>query len=385
MTDANFDIDDYIIRYLSGETTSIENQSLSNWLTESTENLSYFNSIRNVWLATAQVTSENTSQYLNTLSEVKDPKRAALPESPKYRFINNEYLNQLLKIAAILFMVVLSGTLVYKQLGKNTHSIKSDNVVVEATLGSRAITTLPDGTKVWLNSGSKLEYGATYNQENREVKLLGEAYFSVITNREKPFIVKTGKLSIKALGTMFNVKAYPEDASIVTTLVKGKVIIEGKDNKNKDFIVQMNPKETVTYFKEKQTLASNNQNIALQSKNNDQNTFDASGNELTSIPVTIIEQVNTELFTSWKDARWVIQKQKLGDLARDFERRYNIKIHFDSDTIKQFHFSGTLENETIEQIMTIMRHTIPVNYKIEKGVINVAEDTELMSKFYKKN
>lgn len=342
----------------------MESQELNNWMRESDENKSYVESIRNIWLASAQLNTEGTSSTEKNISISKQ-----YPPST-----NTRRLNQFLKIAAVFLLLIATGVILLKQFSGNT-SLPNHNIVVEATLGSRAFTTLPDGTKVWLNSGTKLYYDANYNSKTREVKLTGEAYFSVVTNPEKPFVVKAGNLNIKALGTKFNVKAYPEDGSIITTLEHGKVIIEGKDKTDKEFTVAMKPKETVTYFeKEKAVVTTDNSQISEELAEKDEN--------LATVPIKITEEVKTELFTSWKDQRWVIEKQKLGNLARDFERRYNIRINFTSDSIKQFHFSGSFENETIEQIMVIMRHTIPIKYKIEKGIINIGQDDDLMKKFY---
>lgn len=374
MTKTSFDIDDLVIRYLAGETTSYENQLLSSWLSESTENRSYFNTLRNIWLVSSQVTTPEMAMR-NLTTEFRPD-----PGADKYSRIFSMNNTLLWKVAAILVIALLSGILIFKQSGTGSNNLKSYLITVEATLGSRASTTLPDGTKVWLNSGSKIYYNSNYNLQSRDVKLVGEGYFDVVTNPEKPFVVKTGKLNIKAYGTVFNVKAYPEDASVTTTLVEGKVIIDGLDAENKSFTVQMKPKETVKILKNEVDRAVAEDGAedvnAVNTLGNIQGSDEAS-------QVARFEKVNTELFTSWKDSRWVIEKQKLGDLSRDFERRYNIRIRFLSDSIKKFHFSGTLENETVEQIMTIMRHTIPLKYKIEKGVITISEDNELMNRFYK--
>lgn len=382
MTNTPFDIDDLIIRFLTGETTPRENQFLSDWMNESDQNLSYFHSIRNIWLATSQLSPVTASRNI-TLHPESESKEDTSSRGNRIGNLQKNTLNQLLKIAAILAVVMITGVVVYNQFTKKTGSGNSIEIAVEATLGSRAITTLPDGSKVWLNSGSKLVYNSEFNGETREVKLIGEAYFNVVTNPSKPFVVKTDKLNIKALGTKFNVKAYPEDASIVTTLEKGNVVIEGKDSRDKEFIVQMKPKETVTYYKSDNAIRAFQEDKTISNDNKDEKHIEQSEENDTPQLVTKKEQVKTELFTSWKDARWVIEKQKLGDLERDLERRYNIEIQFTSETIRQFHFTGSLENETVEQIMVIMRHTIPLKYKIEKGIVSIGEDSELLRKFYK--
>ncbi len=367
MKNLSFDKEDLIIRFLAGETTPLESKHLSEWLAESAENLSYFNSIRTIWLASSQISP------LTLEANSQNEKNREL----KSKGVQRNVLNLTLKVAAILLLAVISGVVLYNQLSES-NKLSPATVAFEATLGSRAVATLPDGTKVWLNSGSKLVYDESYNAESREVKLTGEAYFNVVTNPSKPFVVKTGKINIKALGTKFNVKAYPEDASIVTTLEKGKVVIEGKDSHDREFMVEMKPKETVTYYKKEDNTGT------IKKKNSVDDKIEEKLPEANDIsaPVTKTEQVKTELFTSWKDSRWVIEKQKLGDLARDLERRYNIKIQFATDSIKKFHFSGSIENETIEQVMVIMRHTIPLKYKIEKGIINIEQDNNLLMRFY---
>ena len=96
-------------------------------------------------------------------------------------------------------------------------------------------------------------------------------------------------------------------------------------------------------------------------------------------------EIKTELYTSWKDDRWVIEKRDIESLVNDFERRYNIKIQIESDDIMKYHFTGTLQNETIEQVLVILRHTIPLKYKIDKGLITISEDERLMKEFKSAN
>ncbi|NJK93574.1 MAG: FecR family protein [Bacteroidales bacterium] len=343
----NFENDDLIIRFLAGETTASENQVLLSWLSESPENQEYFDAFRNIWLASAQA-SFTFDAHGSGINKHNNPQENTNLHFSEKKSIIKSIINYSVKVAAALLMLVATGAVIFYQF--KVRSSNNQIITVESTLGSRSITVLPDGTKVWLNSGSKLTYNGNYNEDNREVRLVGEAYFNVVTNPSRPFVVKTEKLNIKAVGTIFNVKAYPEDKEVVTTLVKGKVFVEGKDMENHDFSLQMKPMETITYYKNLNNPSDNNTREYEKSESG--KTIPENTETLTdNIPVTKDEQVNIELFTSWKDNRWIIEKQKLGDLYRDIERRYNIRIQFLSDTIKQFHFTGTLENETIEQIM----------------------------------
>jgi transmembrane sensor len=372
----NFKIDDLIIRYLSGETSSSENLFIQDWIKLTEDNKSYFISFRNIWMATAQVQcNEINLALLNSESEL-NPVKSSKDKLKRIVFY------RMIEVAAVITIFLLTGSLVYSLFSDKQLVNYQNDVAVEAIAGSKTIITLPDGTKVWLNGGSKLTYGKNYNTNKREVFLVGEAYFNVVTNPSTPFIVQAGILSIKAIGTSFNVKAYPEDKFIVTTLVKGKVIIEGKDQMNKCFTVFMQPNETVSYSKDpiENIVKNEEKNNNITHEHN--KTIPLVSKEL---PVTIHEEVKTELFTSWKDERWIIESQNIENLVKDLERRYNLKIAILSPSIKKFHFTGIIQNETIEQIMEIMRHTIPMKYTIEKGLISIKEDKKLMNEFYLKN
>ena len=385
-TDFN-DIDDLIIRYLSGETSPSENAIISDWIKESEDNQSNFNTIRNIWLATSQINNGATDFKINSynLNNIQNDTKSIFdeenesnysPSTRPYTFI------KILKVAAIILITLTIGAL-GNQYWVNKQQIAFNNrkINIETTLGSRAFTTLPDGSKVWLNAGSKLEYYLEFGKKTRIVKLIGEAFFDVKTDSSKPFIVKAGKLAIKAYGTAFNVKAYPEEKEITTTLVRGKVVIAGKDNADKDFVINMKPNDNIAFFIDKSQKI--NTLSKLQRLNNRiQKSAPIILTELNAIKEA---EIKTELYTSWKDDRWVIEKRDIKGLVNDFERRYNIKIQLESGDIKKYHFTGTLQNETIEQVLVILRHTIPLKYKIDKGLITISEDEKLMKEFKSAN
>jgi len=381
------DIDDLIIRYLSGETSHSENAIISDWIKESEDNQSNFNAIRNIWLATSQTNNGATAFNINSynLNNIQNDTKSIFdeenesdfaPSTRPYTFI------KILKVAAIILITLTIGALGNQYwINKQQIAFNNRKINIETTLGSRAFTTLPDGSKVWLNAGSKLEYYLEFGKKTRIVKLIGEAFFDVKTDSSKPFIVKAGKLAIKAYGTAFNVKAYPEENAITTTLVRGKVVIAGKDITNKDFAINMKPNDNIAFFvdKEENINALNKMHIL---NNRIQKSAPIILNELNAIKEA---ETKTELYTSWKEERWIIAKRDMESLVNDFERRYNIKILLESNDIKKYHFTGTLQNETIEQVLVILRHTIPLKYKIDKGLITISEDESLMKEFKSAN
>ena len=114
---------------------------------------------------------------------------------------------------------------------------------MEAPLGSRTKLTLPDGTLVWLNAGSRITYSQGFGVGNRKIELIGEGYFEVKRNEEVPFLVKTNSLLVKVLGTKFNFRNYPEDEEVVVNLLEGSVALHNGIKTMQD--IYLNPEEKV--------------------------------------------------------------------------------------------------------------------------------------------
>ena len=371
-----------IIKFLSGNSLPEEEVYILEWKKQSEENRNLFNSIKNTWIASSQIKTETLFQVNLALKDVKAKRKIASSQGKSLYFNNASTkmsISRFLRFAAMFFIVFALGVCSVLFFGKFLAKTQSAVCRFEAPKGSRAITYLPDGTKIWLNAGSSLEYSTDFNTAKRIVKLTGEAFFKVKTNRSKPFIVMVDNLSIKAFGTSFNIKAYPEEKQVVTTLVEGVVKIEGKEKDNKSFIYEMKPKQKTIYYKsEKQVITTD-----IKEETNQTQTAEKSEDMQPAavVPLVSANNVKTELYTSWKDSLWIIQAEKLEDLAVLLERRYNVTISFMSDEVKKYRFSGTIQNETLEQIFEIMRLTMPVSYSIDKGLVSVRVDLNLQKKY----
>jgi ferric-dicitrate binding protein FerR (iron transport regulator) len=365
-------INGLIIKFLSGHSSPGEDALILSWKNKSEENKQLFNDYRNAWVMSSQVqpvSSFNAREALSKLyAGIKLSNEAVKPAV---------HLEGLLRIAAVLLLAFIIGGISSAFIfHKLSVSPKVQICRFEAPKGSRAITYLPDGTKVWLNAESILEYTTDFNIAKREVKLTGEGYFKVKPNPSKPFVVKAGNFSVKAFGTSFNVKAYPDENEVTTTLVEGKVEIEGKEKNNKKFTYKMTPKQKVVYYKDEKQVIANNQGESNEVKGKTQKVT-----TLQSVPIISDANVKTELYTSWKDSLWIIQAEKLEDLAVMLERRYNVNIFFSSNEIKNYRFSGTIQHETLEQIFEIMRLTMPVSYSINKGQVSIKLDQGLQKRY----
>jgi len=384
LKDINADVYQLILKFLIGNITKEEEQLIIRWVYQSEENRELFVKLKASWMATAKPKENNPVNTQKALTELN--KKLGLEENNSSRRLFISY--QFWKIAAILIIMFSVGSLVtYISMKKNSVVDKECSpIFVYTPKGSKAMTLLPDGTQVWLNAGSNISYDASsYGKLTRKVTLIGEGFFKVVSNAKVPFIVNAKYVSIKALGTEFDVKAYPEENIVETTLIRGIVDIEGNDKNKKPFKITMNPKQKVTVFAGVATLDTtilsnpSRKMILEELKNTKLVTISPN---LPSKPI-INDILKTDLITSWKDNRWVFEGETIGNLSILLERRYNVKINIASEELKLYKFTGTFENETIEQIMQVLQITAPLKYKIGKGIIDVKLDPNLKMKYKK--
>lgn len=356
-------IDNLILSFLNEEISESERKALEDWIKAEPSNKEYFKNIYRIWNAVSSE-SQDQEDIEMVLQKVKyriKTETSELELEPRF------YFNPILKWAAVVLFSCITGAMGYKYLaGRKAVSYGAFVNEITVPLGSKSNLRLPDGTEVILNAGSKLTYTMEYGKEIREVKLIGEGYFKVAENKSIPFIVNASKAKIEALGTEFNVKAYPEENVIETVLVKGSVLVSeiplsGNKKPTKESII-LHPGEKVQIFKETEIhreLLSEG-----KSKSNSKNAV------ISNVPNELVaEKSEVVSETSWKDNRWIINGTDLENLAVILSRRFNVSIHVADESLKQYRFSGTIENETIEEVFNIMKFTIPVSYTIDKGKV----------------
>jgi ferric-dicitrate binding protein FerR (iron transport regulator) len=206
-----------------------------------------------------------------------------------------------------------------------------DSLEIIAPIGSRTVVQLSDGTEINLNYGSKIKYPRNFGN-TREVTLSGEGYFDVTHNPDKPFIVKTGKLNVKALGTEFNVQAYPGDDVIETTLVEGKVVIEktipGEKNQS---VGKMIPGQHIAY--------------------------NLNSDKITSTKGSI------DKYIAWKDGKLVFDNESITEITEKLGRMFNVEFEV-ADNAKDFSYTVTFFNDPLYLILDLMKETAPITYDV---------------------
>ena len=249
----------------------------------------------------------------------------------KYKIAKKLNTKWLYSAAAILTGMVFLISILYK-----TNVIKfslSQTVEVSTSKGERKEIILSDGTKIWLNSGSKIVYNEKFEKGNRKVKLFGEAFFDVVKNPQWPFIVETSQLSIKVLGTKFNVKAYSEDKTIETTLESGLISLQQEGKKSgsdNTFIIK--PQQKATFNKKEQKL--------------------------------LLEDVDSYRYTSWKEGRLVFDNDDIHEAIIKLEKRYGIKISMIGEK-KNDRITLTITDEGIEQAIKLLQYTTATGFIVE--------------------
>ncbi len=230
---------------------------------------------------------------------------------------------------------------------------------INVPVGSKTQITLSDNTKIWLNSGSKLTYSDYSNTEKREVYLEGEAFFDVAENKNKPFIVKTSDINIRVLGTRFNVKSYPEEDFVETTLITGLIEIEEINTvKDQKMNITLHPNQKATFTRTSGKLAL----------------YDISQKKLAPRPIQkirIIEKVDPEPITSWKDNKLIFSNEPFKGLLPKLERWFDVDIQLEDTAIYNYRYTGKFEKETVEQALNALKLATPFEFSINKNIIKI--------------
>lgn len=376
-TKLDFDdrVSDLIIKYLTEDISSEELEFLRKWINESSENKELFNNLKSSW---DFANKENGLVDFDPVRSFTDLKHKLFGDKPKA--INPSIAIFFRKYAAIGLLFLAIGSII-SWVVKPTRQIYGNlSTVINAPLGAKSVLRLPDGTRVWLNAGSTIEYRPDFGKDTRTVYLKGEAFFSVAKDKSRPFLVKTGLVVVKAIGTRFNVKAYPEEKTITTTLEEGKIEVETPlDGNSGDRLqkIMLKPKEKIVYFKQADVPEMQNgtkkPGIAVaKGKKSEVNTH-----------VVLTENVNTILYTSWKDERWILESEPLGTLAPIMERRFHIIVVFEQEELKDYRFTGAIENEPLDQILNAFKLTAPLNYRINKDTVFFTLNNSLKERYNK--
>ncbi len=355
-------------RELSGEASASEARELHDLLSGDAQLQELYATLHAYWQSPVQGTSAEQKDALSEahfqyiLQSADEAEILPMEKPARIRSIWIRRFSIAALIAGISFGIYyfLPLSRGNKFLRTTTDNNKSE---VLAKAGVRSKLVLPDGTKVWLNSASKLSYSNTFNDAIREVELDGEAFFDVVKKPKQPFIVHTSGIDIKVLGTAFNVKSYSKEKTIEATLIRGSIEVV-KHNAPKSPKVILEPHEKLVFQKESNQMATTMLAGKVPDKpiNRVLLISDTASISITHLPRNLPDSALKE--TSWMYNKLNFDGDNFHELAAKMERWFNIKISFKNEKITSYRFRGAFENENIEQALQALQLTAPFNYQV---------------------
>lgn len=315
-----------IEKYLSGKTDAQEYRQLLNWIRQN-GHLRDFQKFKKDWESDGLM-----KEFPAGSKEKWNLLQGQLLRTTYIQLQKSKRNLRIFRYAAIFIAFVLMTAVGIKWIDRDSAEDVYYNIV-KADAGQIANVILPDHTQVWLNSGSSIRYDNEFASTNREIELVGEAYFQVSKNPQLPLIVTGSPVQVKVLGTKFNISAYPDDKLFNVVLEEGKVELISDVYKN--FRKELIPGELAAFNKGSKEMA--------------------------------VKKVNVELHTAWKDGIINIYNLPLDEVVVKLAKRYNQKFEVDEE-VKQIRYTYTIKNESLSDVLRLMETITPV-VAVQKGEI----------------
>ena len=294
-----------LYRFFEGKASYKEEEEVCNWTDASEENMQAYLKER---------------KYFDMLL-VQERKNRIPSVSAKHTF----HLYNMLKYAAVIALFSICGLQIY-MVTKAEPTPETNTISVPT--GQRVNLLLSDGTNVWLNSGSKMKYPASFTKRKREVMLDGEGYFEVAKDSKRPFVVQTDKYNIEVLGTKFNVEAYEKASSFSAALMEGAIQISGKDEPQNKIL--LHPLQKV----------------------------DEIDGEL------VVEKIRNYDVYRWKDGLLCFERISFNDLMKEFEKTYDIQIINENKHLENYICSGKFRiSDGIDFILHVLQRDVKFRFR----------------------
>jgi ferric-dicitrate binding protein FerR (iron transport regulator) len=263
-------------------------------------------------------------------------------------------------VAAVLALVFFMTYHIFQDNGdglKPSASVASGNFVSTKN-GSKSKLQLPDGTQVWLNSGSNISYDNDFGGTTRQVRLTGEAFFDVVKDNARPFIIHTTTVDIKVLGTAFNVRSYPEEKVTETALIRGAVEVTLKANADKKIYLKPNEKLIVS-------------NDSALVKNDSIRVADARKRPA-AMTLTQVHHLNKDTVASevlWTKNKLVFDGETLGEVALKLERWYGVKVIIQGDELKDIEYTGVFDDDNLTEVLYALQLSGNFKYVVRRNEV----------------
>jgi len=323
------EIDTLIIKFLQGGTSDAEDQQLHQWIHKSPENEKHFFAEKDIWDSFGY--NSNQKKYETDL-ELELLKQNISSTQPQ----RTSYLTNFLRIAAMLLLAFgLGWGTQFLPSTKNQPVTAVTTQEIFVPKGQVNQLFLADGTRIWINSETRIVAPSQFASNERVVKLSGEAFFEVAKDKNRPFRVEVNGQQIEVLGTSFNVRAYANSNEIETTLETGQI-----------------------------RLQTGNQTTIL--KPGEQSVFNKMTNKLA------VAKIDPLTASSWKSGRYEFQNKDLLEVFKLVERWYDVEITADETYFKGMHFSGVIKrNKDARHFLELLSSSVPIRYQIKSDKVYI--------------
>ncbi|KKB57606.1 FecR family protein [Parabacteroides gordonii] len=310
-------------RLIAGSTTEEENRELMEWFRQCASQEEFFMLFENVWKDSPDEMPRDVQERMyRRLNRDLGEEKKTIKVIPWHSYFSRKIWQRVAVACIIVVLSLANYNMFHKQ-----KQLSTQNFTVSAEKGQRAFVTLPDSTKVWLNSDTKISYPADYGMKERNVALMGEAYFEVAKNPDKRFIVETKGMQVEALGTAFNINAYKNDNKIIASLFSGSVRVSYEDH-----VTILKPHESVK--------------VDLLTRD----FFQYEDNTMKDIAL-------------WRENEITFDGESLEEIAHIINRLYNTTIYIEDESLKKECYIGTVRNNSLENFIDIINLTTPVVYE----------------------
>ncbi len=275
--------------------------------------------------------AQKVIDQINLLRQMEEIDSDKALQQVKIRIGRNRKVSfiSLMQKAAVLLIPLLAFALWQTfRLSNIEENITLNEIVTPPTL--RSVFTLPDGTQVWLNGGTSLKYPVRFSGKERLVELDGEAYFKVSSQKNNPFVVKSGDFLIEAVGTEFNSKAFSNEQKIETVLSEGKINILLETQQGRKTMASLEPNQMVTYYRSDKKV--------------------------------IRKKADPTKYLGWINGKIIFRNDHIDEVLNRLEHWYNIEFVVDPRVDLDYAFTGSFESEELKQLLRYIELTTPVTF-----------------------
>lgn len=277
------------------------------------------------------------SRYHQVLENILEHNRSTKPKKP----LRTLSPNWVAGLAASFAILLLAGIYYFNGMDSESHHEQPVQTITKLTLsGQKKVIDLPDGTIIKLNSGSKLTYALPFPEDRRSVELEGEAFFEVAKDTERPFVIQSGKLKTKVLGTSFNVRSYKDEKTISVSVLTGKVEIRNEDGKS-DILY---PEDMGVYTKGDKGITKTN--------------FDSKS------------------VFGWKDGILLFKDMEISEIFSDLEKWYGVEIIVEKGLKITGKYTGEYQNASLERILDGISYTSKFSYIIDGNKVLITKQNK---------